>query len=46
MKTLDPNTISMNNNFLYCLHEMLPAQSNEDGDRRGVINSKFRNWSI
>jgi hypothetical protein len=42
MKTLDPNTVSINNNFLRCLHEMLSAQPNED-DGRTIRNSKCRN---
>jgi len=38
MKTLDPNKISINYNFLRCLHDMLTAQPNEDDGRRGIRN--------
>ena len=46
MKILDPNTISINNIFLRSVHEMLPAQPNEDDGRRGIRNSKYCNRSI
>jgi hypothetical protein len=46
MKTLDPNTISINNIILRSFHEMLSVQPNEDDDRRGKRNSKYCNRSI